>query len=668
MVDPNPFAKRMRLGTKSCAECRRRKIRCIFNDGIKSCKACQLHNTECEAQGSKTNTPKAADFDEIKTRLERLELLMDKVCDAADLKDGSKPNDLEASMSTLIDRLCAERGRASPGSPPRKGLASYERLEPDVFPDVSSEQATGAPLMKFIKATSIIAEEESTNTGSECDLMTNVSKSDIYRILPSSSEMVRILEATSIYWPLWPLHPSQLSPSTNLSLSVVTIARSFIEESIESGRPAIMARALMWFALCVQQVPSSDTGDVASRKMSSSAAVMRYLNMSDSLLGPDVQADFTTAGLTCLVLQAKCYVNMGRVRQAWLAIRRAVNQALVLGFHNSQRQLGYEDTRTWQTIWAYDCQLSLLIGVPSAVPAACSPNLDGLVNDMPLEAKMMHHISSLCADISSRNLNSQQCSYADTMLLDEKLERLRAMVPDDRWRLDLAQGIPLEIFHARQTSKLYLHHLKQLVHLPYMLKAITETRYQYSRASVLEALEDMMQCYAETKRHPEGLYVMCFLVDFLAFSAGLILAADILSQQSIWDRDIEARKWQSIRGLVSELKVAATLLDHTVARQSAQLLEYLDSARNGTYIGPDSYDAVIPYFGKVRIRRPQARNSPAVDGPRAEPPDVAGMVTFDSDIYDFTVPTGLVGNELDTDWESFLEDHATYDWSGVFEF
>lgn len=166
MVDPNPFAKRMRLGTKSCAECRRRKIRCIVNDGIKSCKACQLHNTECEAQGSKTNTPKAADFDEIKTRLERLELLMDKVCDAADLKDGSKPNDLEASMSTLIDRLCAERGRASPGSPPRKDLALYEQLEPDVFPDVSSEQATGAPLMKFIKATSIIAEEESTNTGS----------------------------------------------------------------------------------------------------------------------------------------------------------------------------------------------------------------------------------------------------------------------------------------------------------------------------------------------------------------------------------------------------------------------------------------------------------------------------------------------------------------------
>ncbi|KAK6214527.1 hypothetical protein LQW54_004248 [Pestalotiopsis sp. IQ-011] len=440
----------MRLGTKSCAECRRRKICCIFNDGDKSCTACQLHNTECEAQGIKTNTPKAADFDEIKIRLERLELLMDKVCDAADLKDGSKPNDLEASMSTLIDRLCAERGRASPVSLPRKDLASHERLEPDDFTDVSSKQATGAPLMKFIQATSIIAEAESPNTGSECDLMTNVSKADIYRILPSSSEVVQILEATSIYWPLWPLRPSQLSPSTNLSLSAVTIARSFIEESIESGRPADMTRALMWFALCVQQVPSSDIGNVASRKMASSAAVMRYLHMSDVLLGPDVQTDFTTAGLICLVLQAKCYVNMGR--------------------------------------------------------------------------------------------------------------------------------------------------------------------------------------------------------------------------QSIWDRDVEARKWQSIRGLISELKVAPTLLDHTVARQAAQLLEYLDSARNGTYIGPDAYDAVIPYFGKVRIRRPQARNSPAVDGPRAEPPDVAGMATFDSDIYDFTVPTGLIGNELDTDWESFLKGHATYDWSGVFEF
>lgn len=620
-------------------------------------------------------TPKVTAYDEMRARVDCLEVLLTKVCEAADLKsdDVSKSMDLEASLSTLIDRLSVERNRQSETRPLQNELRPSERLDLKSLPSVDPERATEAPLMEFIRASAMIDGQQtvgrfaSSNTSADSLFMADVSREKIRHILPNHSEVVQILEATYPYWPLWPLHPSQLSPTSNLSLSVVTIARSFIEESIERGQPDVMARALTWFALCIQQVPRSIICGISSLDGSTSAIVLQYLAASDALLGPDVQENFTQASLTCLVLQTKIYVNMGRLRQAWLTIRRAVNQGIILGLHDRLKHLDQEDDRIWHTIWAHDAQLSLLLGVPSALPRSCSIS-PSFPQETPVEATIMHHISVLCERINDRNQNHRQCSYADTMTLDDDLDKMRALIPGDWWEPSLTENLPLATFHARQASKLYFHHLKQLIHIPYMLKAATEAKYQYSRTSVLEALEGMMECYADRRLHPDGQYAMCFLVDFLAFSAGLILAADLLSQQSNWDHETELKQWHSIRGLIKELRIAATSLDHTVAQQAAQLLEYLDSARHGTYDGPDVYDATIPYYGKVRIRRPQILKSLTEIDPQPKSCSTAGTVAFDSNIYNFYPSTGFNGAELDRDWASLLDDNITYDWTSVFEF
>ena len=47
--------KRMRLGTKSCVECRRRKVRCIIDRGSRECRACLLHDVPCRSQQSATH-------------------------------------------------------------------------------------------------------------------------------------------------------------------------------------------------------------------------------------------------------------------------------------------------------------------------------------------------------------------------------------------------------------------------------------------------------------------------------------------------------------------------------------------------------------------------------------------------------------------------------------
>jgi hypothetical protein len=364
-------------------------------------------------------------------------------------------------------------------------------------------------------------------------------------------------------------------------------------------------------------------------------------------------------------LQAKCCVNMGRPRRAWISIRRAHDQSILLGLHNGGSHTDLDDVNTWATICGYESQLSLLLGVPQV--ASCA-GIQNTVCGAPQEVAVMQRINLLCIQINERNQNHQSSTYADTLKLDECLDDLRAMIPPDWWNMHGVEKLPLEVFHIRQTAKLYFFHLKQTTHLPYMLQAVQERKYEYSRESVFEAAEGIIRCYEERRLHGDGQYIMCFLVDFLAFSAGLVLATDLVSQRSMHTQASREKNWQLIASLICELQHAADLLEHTVATQAAQLLIYLYSSCHGSYDGPDIYEAVVPYFGKVCIKRPHILDpSPAVTlcSSAAETKEQPNTVEFDSNMFGFGRSGAFVDTELDVDWTALLDDHITYDWNSI---
>ncbi|KAK9789188.1 hypothetical protein SCARD494_09387 [Seiridium cardinale] len=666
--------KRMRIGTKSCSECRRRKVRCIFSDEAKSCTSCHLHGTICKPQEPAATERGGSSPSQMEARLQKLESLLGQACEAAGIS--LDPSSVEASVLQLVDRLAISRRSddAADSLDGSKGVYTAKELHQlecdQTFANISG---LTAPLMEFMgESGNVLYQDCDVTTANNTSKHHNILKmyrENIEELLPSSSDLMKILESTQKFWALWPLHPTHLSPSRNLSVSVVTIANSFIRESIQSVEPSTMAKAVIWLVLCIQQFPRNGTSGILSTLPSTTELVFSYLEVIDALLDLDSRNENSRAGLDCLLLQAQCYVNMGRPRRAWLYVRRAMDQGMLLGLHEPRNRMEVEDEQVWAALWGYDSQLSLILGFPNAIPDTHIGKQD-LSSTVTPECAIRYRINTLSGKINERNQKHQQFSYAATLMLDEELDEVCALFPACWWSLDATNQLPVEVFHARQSLKMYYFELKQLVHLPYMLKALTEKKYEYSRTSVLEALEGMIRCYGERRLHADGAYVMCFLVDFIAFSSGLILAADLISHKSLWPREIEEQKWALVVGLVSELKHAASLLDHTVANQAAQLLEYLYSARHGAYTGPEIYEATVPYFGKVRIRRPQPRN-PATQQivPDADcsvtwaPPST---VAFESNIFDFSpVPNP---SELDVDWTSILNDHITYDWTGAFDF
>lgn len=102
---PPPKRRKVRKGTKSCWECKRRKIRCIFDEAgsATSCQECRQRGATCVSQENPEQChaydTKAADADERLIRVERLaERILDKLDAPSTWKATSAP---ETSGSVL---------------------------------------------------------------------------------------------------------------------------------------------------------------------------------------------------------------------------------------------------------------------------------------------------------------------------------------------------------------------------------------------------------------------------------------------------------------------------------------------------------------------------------------------------------------------------------------
>ena len=174
----------------------------------------------------------------------------------------------------------------------------------------------------------------------------------------------------------------------------------------------------------------------------------------------------------------------------------------------------------------------------------------------------------------------------------------------------------------------------------------------------------------------------CDFLDFLAFNAAAVLAADLLSTREEdarhrRDEAEECRLWTLIMDLAGGMRRLADVLDCAAAEQSAEALEHLYAARRGRYAGPGDYEVRIPYFGRMRIsvagNRQQTGDGGDGGGGNDDGSDVCcfkNVVEMESNAFGFRVPNVYQTEaEMTVDWTAgFGVDLDGYDWQGVFEF
>jgi hypothetical protein len=173
-------------------------------------------------------------------------------------------------------------------------------------------------------------------------------------------------------------------------------------------------------------------------------------------------------------------------------------------------------------------------------------------------------------------------------------------------------------------TQIWFFQLAALLHLPFMLRAGSERRYDYSKFSCFHASREMMHRYL-AMRLVENKSFCCKIVDFGALTATVTLLLDLLNPAAPNESRETRQQKQEDRALVNtvlqkleELSIGGR---DVVATQAVNIIRTLLSVDSPSASATGNLRLTIPYFGTINIARPPA--SPAsLDFPMVHHPQV----------------------------------------------
>lgn len=664
----NYSPKRMRLGTRSCAECRRRKVRCIFPPQGAVCRECLAHDTPCRSQQRmgliSNNDSNHEDLGALQQRLQSLESMVRQLS-----SNNNTTHDIDPDKAIRI--LSREESSGS------KVTSTPTICD---TPSSSEQNFDQAPLVDLFSRTLNVRSDDSTSKYSfgltSKPLPVDEYISALKALVPRVDELLLILESTAAYWFIWSTHPpGSGEEGFGESYGRVVMVKNFILSSFESRVPLAVARSILWLALCIQQLPADA---IQHRKTYLPASPQTlfdaYMTGADAILTGLGESVASFERLECLLLFSKCCINMGKPQRAWFAVRSGINCALILGLHRSTRHRTLVQNSLWSQAWQVDRQLSSVLGVPYSI----SHPEPAIGTDQSPVLMLMYCVSDMFGRISDRNQGLKQISLEE---METELQKYTIMLPEDWWPVMPPENLSFEALYGRQASKLYYWRLKELSYFPGMLKALENPHScQHNREKTVEACRNMISAYEVLRNSSKSALVTCDLMDFIVFNAALVLTVHLLAPSSSRNTAREADDWCIITHLIQTLRQLSRVIECSVAEQSATLLQYIYTAHHGTYEGPEEYTAMVPWFGKVKICSvPRQQDLPLLPTPSSEIRDEnwCSMIEFGIN----SVPSAVGSSsgsgsdswlnqyndyELGIDWRLTQTVDWEYDWNQIF--
>ncbi|CAG5158242.1 uncharacterized protein ALTATR162_LOCUS5054 [Alternaria atra] len=599
-------ANRMRLGTRSCAECRRRKVRCVFLPHRKGCESCATHGTPCRTQQPKRRPAVSLQ------RSEELGGAFRQLPDIAQLGRSSFP-DSHSSPSYL-------------STASSDGAQLHAALDPS---DEGIGHLESVPLINLFRDARLIQSIDGSPHKSVPTAGLDVRVQDATRLLmdsvPSQPTLRLILSETNRYWLTWPLCYYGSDTSDFLQPDRVNIAQDFISSALTSLNPSLVAKALLFLCLCIQQLAKQCRArSLLPDRVHS--LVESYISIASTLLSIDSEHGGSIDALESRMFLLKICVTTGKPRKAWTTGRSALEAALLLGLHRIDQQSTDRKKKLWRLIWQSDRHLSLLLGLPCAI-SNTHPGVRNKLGGESIIEQILYECSFLAGAVAERDQEFGMADYAVTVELDRRLQQLQYLFPPSWFHSTTDQEISVDMHYYIQIAMLQYFLLSKHIHLPYMLKSTAEPRFLPSRISTMAASRSIIQAYHQLRDDHRTKSIICELMDFEAFSAAVTLIIGIFSESKGGLRNYAqaAGDWAIVRTCVQTLRRTEQLLECSIARQGAQLLEYLSMAWEGNGDAPERFESIIPFFGKIKINRAAVARTQEWESGRMYPMDDVSM-------------------------------------------
>ncbi|OAA62975.1 C6 zinc finger domain protein [Cordyceps fumosorosea ARSEF 2679] len=514
--------RKTRKGTRSCWECKRRKIRCIFSSpSDATCISCSRRSRECVRQEFPDQTTPERSSRLVGDRFLRMEAMIAKLA--------KQPLSETSSVESLA--VSGNAGaRPSPGpvdGPAIPGFLVYE----DSFSTPASSPHT-PPHPQFV----IAPTPTTTNT--------------------KAREMSRILLAA---YPNETYVQVLVDSSTTFLNNYLTMFHSYrdIDDWIDlpahermdyhllhtrqtiDSHPAVIAEQMLVLANVLQQARSDTLAKLKALSDEPPKAIMaRLATTAMSIVGASNMMLDTSEGMTCLILDSIYQANQGNLRRVWLAHRHIVSIAQGLGIHRRPyRALSIKSIQSscildprflWHRIVHIDRLFSLMLGLPLASPDSSMMNEPTLSQDTAMGQLERRHAFAAGRILERNDREPTAGDFELTQNIDADLQKAANNMPS-WWWLEPAWKDSLtstqRFWESRRLiNQIYHYYLLHQTHLPYMMigSAADSSRYDYSRNTCISASRDILtRCLNNI--FEDGFLSHCRLLDFLALMSSLTL-------------------------------------------------------------------------------------------------------------------------------------------------
>lgn len=494
-------------------------------------------------------------------------------------------------------------------------------------------------------------------------------------LLPSQHDADVIFESSNG----WMILNGMYKPSKEIFVRKDPETYALDMSVIAEQRTIIVARTLLHLATCICSLPPEFEVSRLRNIWNLDATMENYVTTVTSLVTSSDEQLLTLPGLETLLLLATYNLNIANLRQAWLIVRRAMNLAHLMGFHRivqvqSIPPVDAIETAAW--IWRNLVDLDRVLGLHLRLPFAS--------DDYPITEDLAPHINhrsrlaTLCRQVSELDGEVTPQSYVQALALDEKLESMMKEQPKEFW--DVPNVPPtartLESYEVLERLMVQIWHfeLKIFVHLPFLLRAPHESRFEYSKVAALQASRNIVMRWFALRN--AGITQACARFGEMGvFIAAMTLTLDILIDMAMKEKaEVQKAKgsdFAMICRVIGELeKLGKATTREKIAARSAVALKKILSSLDPSKQTQGKARLTVPYFGtiemdykKLPVRPPFDLDSDTAkklnsEGTGAHPPVFSFVrnalwptVVEDCDLdFDIVLFDGLQDMDVDGNW------------------
>lgn len=333
------------------------------------------------------------------------------------------------------------------------------------------------------------------------------------------------------------------------------------------SHPVLVARKLLILGTYLQGLGPEFAQDLEGLSSSCSDIMSGVMATAHDLVTSKDDLVASTEGIECIILESLYENYAGSLRRAWLAARRAVTIAQILGLHRGIKPLSLSDASSrpdymWFRLIQHDRYLCLMLGLPqsSSEDHFASPEL--LEPCIALER--MQRLNCVAAGRILRRSSSDMYDLEVTKDIDSLIQYASASMEPQWWltpNLASCNGHMERIHETLRFMDQFTHYsLLTQLHLPYLLRQSNERQGEYNEMAAIGASREALARTVSFRTfHRMGSY--CPGVDLLTF-----ISSTALCLAHIKDRCHRQNEQTAFPFLAHQRLSDRGMMEHTLSR------------------------------------------------------------------------------------------------------